>query len=72
MAQVSYHQKKVPIRIKPRRDAIYATQKKPYAHIYTSSSQAALVHLNIRDGSTFPLLFFTVSPGHWVNKADTQ
>ena len=35
-------------------------------------SRAAVVHLNFRAGSTFPVLVCTVSPGHWVNKADTQ
>ena len=33
---------------------------------------AAVVHLNIRAGSTFPVPVCTVSPGHWVNKAETQ
>ena len=31
-----------------------------------------VVHLNFRAGSTFPVSVCTVSPGHWVNKADTQ
>ena len=35
-------------------------------------SRAAVVHLNFRAGSTFPVRIWTVSPGHWVNKADTQ
>jgi len=35
-------------------------------------SQAAVVHLNFRAGSTFPVPDCTVSPGHWVNEADTQ
>ena len=35
-------------------------------------SRAAVVHLNFRAGSTFPVRICTVSPGHWVNKADTQ
>ena len=34
--------------------------------------RAAVVHLNFRAGSSFPVLVCTVSPGHWVNKADTQ
>ena len=34
--------------------------------------RAAVVHLNFRAGSTFPVPVCTVSPGHWVNKADTQ
>ena len=33
---------------------------------------AAVVHLNFRTGSTFPVPVCTVMPGHWVNKADTQ
>ena len=37
-----------------------------------SESQAAVVHLNFQAGSTFPVPVCTVSPGHWVNKADTQ
>ena len=32
-------------------------------------SWAAIVHLNCRAGSTFPVRVFTVSPGHWVNNA---
>ena len=35
-------------------------------------SRAAVVHLKFRAGSTFPVLVCTVSPLHWVNKADTQ
>ena len=35
-------------------------------------SRAAVVHLNFRAESTFPAPVCTVSPGHWVNKADTQ
>ena len=35
-------------------------------------TRAAVVHLNFRAGSTFPFPFCTVSPGHLVNKADTQ
>ena len=35
-------------------------------------SRAAVVHLNFRAGSTFPVPVCTVSPGHWVNKVDTQ
>ena len=30
------------------------------------------IHLQFGSGSTFPVLVCTVSPGHWVNKADTQ
>ena len=37
-----------------------------------SESQAAVVRLNFQAGSTFPVPVCTVSPGHWVNKADTQ
>ena len=35
-------------------------------------SRAAVVHLNLRAGSTFPVPVRTVSPGFWVTKADTQ
>ena len=35
-------------------------------------TRAAIVYLNFRAGSTFPVPVCTVSPGHWVNKADTQ
>ena len=35
-------------------------------------ARAAIVHLNFRAGSTFPVSVCTVSPGHWVIKADTQ
>ena len=34
-------------------------------------ARAAVVHLNFRAGSTFPVPVCTVLPGHWVNKADT-
>ena len=34
--------------------------------------RTAIVHLNFRAWSTFPVPVYTVSPGHWVNKADTQ
>ena len=34
--------------------------------------RAAVVHLNFRAGSTSPVPVCTVSPGHWVIKADTQ
>ena len=37
-----------------------------------STARAAVVHLNFRAGSTFPVPVCTVSPGHWVNKADTH
>ena len=33
---------------------------------------SAVVYLNFRPGSTFLVPVRTVSPGHWVNKADTQ
>ena len=36
------------------------------------NSRAALEHLNLQAGSTFPVPVCTVSPGLWVNKADTQ
>jgi len=35
-------------------------------------TRAAVVHSNFRVGSTFPVPVCTVSPGHLVNKADTQ
>ena len=35
-------------------------------------ARAAVVHLNFRAGSIFPVPVCTVSPGHRVNKADTQ
>ena len=35
-------------------------------------AREAVVHLNFRAGSTFPVPVGTVSPGQWVNKADTQ
>ena len=35
-------------------------------------SRAAVVHLNFRAGSAFPVPVCSVSPGNWVNKADTQ
>jgi len=31
-----------------------------------------VVHWNFQARSTFPVPVCTVSPGHWVNKADTQ
>ena len=34
--------------------------------------RAAVVNLNLRAGSTFPVPVCTVLPGLWVNKADTQ
>ena len=34
--------------------------------------RAAVVHLNLQAGSTFPVPVCTVSPGLWINKADTQ
>ena len=36
------------------------------------NTRAAVVHLNFRAGSTFPVLVYTVPPGHWVNRADTN
>ena len=35
-------------------------------------ARAAVVHLNFRAGSTFPVPVCTVSPGHRVNKANSQ
>ena len=37
-----------------------------------NDTRAAVVHLKFRAGSTFPVPVCTVSPGHWVNNADTQ
>ena len=34
------------------------------------SNVAAVVHLNFRSGSTFPVPVCNVSPGHRVNQAD--
>ena len=36
------------------------------------TARAAVVHLNLRAGSIFPVPVCTVSLGLWVNKADTQ
>ena len=48
--------------------------KKCLSNLYLAMtlSQAAVVHFNFRAGSTFPVPVCTVSPGHWVNKVDTQ
>ena len=35
-------------------------------------SRGAVVHLNFKAGSTIPVPVCTVSPGQWVNEADTQ
>ena len=40
--------------------------------ILSLTATDAVVHLNFRAGSTIPVPVFTVSPGHYVNKADTQ
>ena len=37
-----------------------------------NKSRAAVVHLNLRAGSTFSVQVCTVSPGHWLNKANTR
>ena len=37
-----------------------------------STPWAAIVHLNFRAGSTFPVPVCTVLHGHWVNKANNQ
>ena len=37
---------------------------------YLQIAWTAVVHLNSRAGSTFPVPICTVSHGHWVNKAD--
>ena len=34
--------------------------------------RAAVVHLKLRAGSTFPAPVCTVTPGFWINKANTQ
>ena len=39
---------------------------------FSSSIRAAVVHLILRAGSTFPVPVCTVSPGLCVKKADTQ
>ena len=39
-------------------------------HTAVSISWAAIVHLNFRVGSTFPVPVCTVPHGLWVNKAD--
>ena len=54
--------------------SIYARQINRYRNIYLFIenkviSQAAVVHLNFRAWSTFPVPVFTVSSGYWVNKA---
>ena len=41
-----------------------------YTTLYLA--RAAVVHLNFRAGSTVLVPVCTVSPGHWVYKADTQ
>ena len=41
-------------------------------HLNVGWARAAVVLLNLRAGSTFPVPVFTVSPGLWVNRADTQ
>ena len=38
----------------------------------TQRTRAAILYFNFRAGSTFLVPVCTVSPGHWVNKADTQ
>ena len=38
----------------------------------TQLTRAAILYFNFRAGSTFLVPVCTVSPGHWVNKADTQ
>ena len=40
--------------------------------LFTSNTRTAVVYLNFRAGSTFPVPVCTVSPGQWVNKADTK
>ena len=40
--------------------------------LITKPARPAVVHLNFRAGSTFPVPVCTVSSGHWVNKVDTQ
>ena len=43
-----------------------------FQHLSLLCSRAAVVHLNLRAGSTFPVPVCTVSPRLLVNKADTQ
>ena len=38
----------------------------------TTNPQAAVVHFNLRAGSTFPVPVCTEPHELWVNKADTQ
>ena len=42
------------------------------ARLNQRPTRAAVLHLNFRAGTTFLVPVCTVSPGHWVNKADTQ
>ena len=39
---------------------------------YFSVARVAVVHLNLRAGSTFPVPVCAASPRLWVNKADTR
>ena len=49
------------------------THSKPCPYYqYKSWARAAVVHLNFRAGSTFPVPVCTVLHGHWVNKAYNQ
>ena len=41
--------------------------RRGFKHCITYVARAAVVHLNFRAGSTFPVPVYTVSPGHWVN-----
>ena len=50
-------------------EKILKTLIAPITAFYVCISRAAVVHLNFRAGSTFPVTVYTVSPGHWVHKA---
>ena len=57
----------------PRQREIYSQQAiLSFICIPPDRSRAAIVHLNFRAGSTFPVPVCTVLSGHWVNKAVTQ
>ena len=55
----------------PAIDAIDIGIRKNSVHLCLHISRVAL-NLNFRAGSTFLVPVCTVSPGRWVNKADTQ
>ena len=55
-------------------ESTYLKIKTDFVLLNSSSiiPRADVEHLNIQAGSTFPVPICTVSPGHWVNKADTH